>query len=110
MNTNSLVNYPRKIWGLPKLTNVSLPQGKVWQQLNTAWLKGADQIWVINVADIKPMELPLSLIMAMAWNGSYVSKYSILNFLEDYASREFGLEYAESVVGLLLGHSRLAGL
>lgn len=56
------------------------------------------------------MELPLSLIMAMAWNGSYVSKDSIPNFLEDYASREFGSEYAESVAGLLLGHSRLVGL
>lgn len=110
MNTNSLVNYPRKIWGLPKLTNISLPQGKVWQQLNTAWLKGADKIWVINVADIKPMELPLSLIMAMAWDGSYVSKDSIPNFLGGYASREFSSEYAESVAGLLLGHSCLVGL
>ncbi|KAH0604250.1 uncharacterized protein H6S33_006627 [Morchella sextelata] len=84
--------------------------GKVWQQLNTAWLRGADQIWVINVADIKPMELPLSLIMTMAWNGSYVTKDSIPDFLETYASREFGAEYAKPIANLLLGHSRLVGL
>ncbi|KAF9055272.1 hypothetical protein BDZ89DRAFT_1087945 [Hymenopellis radicata] len=84
--------------------------GKVQQQLAAAKDMGADRMWIINVADIKPMETPLSMIMAMAWNASLVAADTLPHYLELYAAREFPEEHAVAVADLLLRHSRLVGL
>ncbi|RYZ48093.1 MAG: glycosyhydrolase, partial [Chitinophagaceae bacterium] len=31
---------------------------RVWEQMHLAWRHGVDRIWIVNVGDIKPMELP----------------------------------------------------
>jgi len=28
---------------------------KIWQQMDLAWQRGARQLWIANVGDIKPM-------------------------------------------------------
>ncbi|KAI5807046.1 hypothetical protein EDC01DRAFT_742895 [Geopyxis carbonaria] len=80
---------------------------KIWNQLNTAWIRGVDQIWVINVADIKPMEVPLSLIMEMAWNSSSVT---VPKFLNTYSEREFNSKHSSEIAALLSKQSFLLGL
>ena len=35
------------------------PLPKMWEQLNQALLRGADRIWISNVGDLKPLELPI---------------------------------------------------
>ena len=41
---------------------------KTWQQMDLAYQRGARALWIVNVGDIKPMELPLSFFMAQAWD------------------------------------------
>ncbi|KAF9262187.1 hypothetical protein L218DRAFT_868331 [Marasmius fiardii PR-910] len=87
--------------------------GKAQFQLSTAQKRGADRIWVINVGDIKPMEIPLSMIMTMAYNVSAVTEQNIPDFLHAYASREFSSaseEDQKEIADLILGHSRLMGI
>jgi hypothetical protein len=87
--------------------------GKVHQQLSTAYEHGIDRIWVINVADLKPMETPLTMIMAMAWNISSVTSSTIPNFLQSYSDREFASAspaIRHEIADLLLGYSNLMGL
>ena len=85
-------------------------QGKIYQQLRTAYDRDTKKIWVINVGDIKPQELPLTFIMAMAWDIEKVTPTSILDFFRTYALREFGPEHADEIASLLLGHDRLISL
>lgn len=44
------------------------PLPKLREQLNLAYQSGIDRIWIINVGDLKPKELPISFIMDYAWN------------------------------------------
>lgn len=41
---------------------------KLREQLNMAYQSGIDRIWIINVGDLKPKEMPISFIMDYAWN------------------------------------------
>ena len=41
---------------------------KLREQLNIAYQSGIDRIWIINVGDLKPKEMPISFIMDYAWN------------------------------------------
>ena len=40
---------------------------KLREQLNQAYKSGIDRIWIINVGDLKPKEMPISFIMDYAW-------------------------------------------
>ncbi len=40
---------------------------KLREQLNQAYQSGIDRIWIINVGDLKPKEMPISFIMDYAW-------------------------------------------
>ena len=42
---------------------------KLREQLNQAYQSGIDRIWIINVGDLKPKEMPISFIMDYAWYG-----------------------------------------
>ena len=45
---------------------------KLREQLNIAYQSGIDRIWIINVGDLKPKEMPISFIMDYAWNPESV--------------------------------------
>ena len=40
---------------------------KLREQLSQAYQSGIDRIWIINVGDLKPKEMPISFIMDYAW-------------------------------------------
>lgn len=84
--------------------------GKVYKELLHSHLRGANRIWIMNVGDIKPMELPLNLAMDLAWDASSISFDSIPQYLVQYAAREFGPEHAEEIGDILMEHSRLVGM
>ena len=50
-----------------KWLNVT-PAQNMWEQLTLAAQRGIDQMWILNVGDLKPMEYPIQLFMDMAWN------------------------------------------
>lgn len=85
-------------------------QPKIFKELSQAYSRKADRIWVINVADIKPMELPFNMAMDMAWDMSNFSFERIPAYLEQYAAREFGKEHSEEIADILLEFSHLVGL
>ena len=81
----------------------------MYKELYQALERGADRIWVFNVADIKPMEVPLAFAMDLAWHSSRFNFGSIPAYLETFAAREFGADHAEEIGAILLEQSRLIG-
>lgn len=65
---------------------------KMVHQLHEAHRRQARQIWVFNVGDIKPLEVPLTVAMAMAWDVDAVqeSDVGLPSFLGALACRFFG--------------------
>ncbi|KAM7218900.1 hypothetical protein V8F06_005780 [Rhypophila decipiens] len=98
--------------GLPrsyKWSNTnSIP--KTYKELSHAYLRGATQIWIVNVGDLKPMELPLNFAMDMAWDVTKFSFENIPEYLTKYAAREFGDEHADEIGSLLLEYSHLVSM
>ncbi|RMZ48543.1 hypothetical protein CA14_009459 [Aspergillus flavus] len=88
--------------------NNNLP--KVYKELSQAYERGADRVWVINVGDIKPMEIPLSFSMELAWNASRLDFDTIPAYLKALATRDFGEKYADQIATALMEYSHLAGL
>ncbi|KAF2018797.1 glycoside hydrolase family 115 protein [Aaosphaeria arxii CBS 175.79] len=82
---------------------------KVYKELSQAKMRGADRIWIMNVGDIKPMELPFSFSMDLAWNASSVDFDTIPLYLDKWVGREFGAEYSEVLTPLLLEWMHLIG-
>jgi hypothetical protein len=85
-------------------------KAKVLKELSHAHLRGANQIWIVNVGDIKPMELPLAFAMDLAWNVSSISFETMPQYLRLYASREFGDEFADTIAEIWLEQSHLLGM
>lgn len=87
-----------------------MSQGKIYQQLRTAYNRGADTIWVINVGDIKPVELSFTFAMHLAWDIDRTSPDAIPQFLHQWSICQFCPDQAHKISALLLRHDRLLAL
>ncbi len=74
---------------------------RVWEQMNLAWRYGADRIWIVNVGDIKPMELPISFFLDHAWNPEKWNTDNLRNYYTKWAADQFGSEQAGAIGDIL---------
>lgn len=79
----------------------TVPLGKVWEQMNLAWEYGADRIWITNVGDLKPMELPISFFLAQAWDPTRFDENSPATFTRQWVDKQFNGQYVEEISDLL---------
>ncbi|KAF5667088.1 hypothetical protein FHETE_5791 [Fusarium heterosporum] len=86
------------------------PLGKVWHQLLQAYHHNARQIWVFNVGDLKPQEIPISFAMALAWNVDSIKHDGLPEFFRQAAEREFDSDLAGEVGSIWHRHDRLLSL
>lgn len=77
------------------------PHPKIWEQMNLAFNYGATQIWVVNVGDIKPMEVPIEFFLTLAWAPQAWPKERIPEFTRLWAKREFGPEFATAIAEIV---------
>lgn len=82
------------------------PLPRIHEQMNLAYQYGARQIWIVNVGDIKPMEVPVSFFLDMAWNPELTSYDRIEGWLEQWARRQFGPAPAQSIAILLSKYAK----
>ena len=79
---------------------------KVWEQMNLANEYGANRLWVVNVGDLKPMEVPTEFFMAYAWNPQAWPAERLPDYLRAWAAREFGAAHAEKIASLVDRYTR----
>lgn len=80
---------------------------RVWEQMSSARAHGADALWIVNVGDIKPMELPTSFFLDLAWNPENIPLEKIQSYYREYAVRQFGEAHADDIASLLRDSSRI---
>ncbi|MEJ2627193.1 MAG: glycosyl hydrolase 115 family protein, partial [bacterium] len=73
----------------------------VWEQMNLAYQWGARQLWVVNVGDLKPMELPISFFLDFAWNPNAITNENLPNYYTQWAAQQFGDEHALKIGEIL---------
>lgn len=77
------------------------PLPKLREQLNLAYQSGLDRIWIINVGDLKPKEVPIDFIMTYAWDPDAIKPGDEKAYLRDWAAYNFGEEYADDIADIL---------
>jgi hypothetical protein len=82
--------------------------GKVWQQMNLAYARGARNVWIVNVGDIKPMEFPLDFFLRMAWNPEAMTPTALAAFPAAWAEQVVGAAAAAPIGDLLTRYSQYA--
>lgn len=79
---------------------------KLREQLNLAYQTGIDRIWIINVGDLKPKEVPIDFIMHYAWNPEAVKAGDEQAWLEGFAANAFGAEHAKEAADLMAKYTK----
>ncbi len=83
-----------------KWINVT-PIQNMWEQLQLAYNGGIQQLWILNVGDLKPMEYPIQLFMDMAWNPVTYNQDNLLCHTRQFCASCFGDDQAEEAAGIL---------
>lgn len=79
---------------------------KLREQLNLAYQSGIDRIWIINVGDLKPKEMPIDFIMRYAWDPERILSGDEKMYLQSFAASIFGEEYAGEIADLIASYSK----
>ena len=78
---------------------------RVWEQMNLAYESGVKDLWIVNVGDIKPMELPTSFFLDFAWNTD-ISAADLPAYYTNWAEQQFGAEHAEEIAALTAQYTK----
>ena len=81
---------------------------KTWQQMDLAWSRGVRTIWIVNVGDIKPEEVPLDFFMDHAWNPAAMDLGAMARWQEEWAAQTFGPAHAKEIGAILTRYGQLA--
>lgn len=83
----------------------SLPN--LWDQLHQAYAYGVDRLWVVNVGDVKNVELPLQFFLDYAWDPGRWPVERLGEWEREYAAQNFGPEHAAEIAAVLHEYGRL---
>lgn len=84
------------------------PPVLMYEELMKAYNTGADRYWLLNVGDIKPMELGIKTFFDLAWNVNAYNIQNINNHQSQFLGNLFGEAYTPRFQGILDTYYRLA--
>ena len=97
------------------VNSTTLP--KVWEQLTMAYEYGIRDLWIVNVGDIRPNELPLSYYMALAYDyeGMGIEHPNTTDaFVKSWVEQQFGAyvkdeDVKDEIAAILKAYTRMHG-
>ncbi len=106
------VYYHVSYWGRPHdyLWLSTNHPAQLYTQMKMSYDKGAKDMWILNVGDIKPAEYLIELAMDMAWNINAIenNRDGLDKHLHTWLSREFGTQNAGQLLPVMNEYYRLA--
>ncbi len=80
----------------------------MYEELLKAYTAGADRYWLLNVGDIKPMEIETQMFMDMAYDFDSFSYDNANSYQAQWLAKVFGEEYLTVFQFILDNYYRLA--
>ncbi len=80
----------------------------MYEELLKAYEAGADRYWLLNVGDIKPMELGVQLFFDMAWDFGTFNEETVNRYQAAWLAGVFGKGYRQDFQQVLDTYYRLA--
>lgn len=82
---------------------------KTLEQMKLAYERKADRIWVVNVGDLKAVEIPIQHFFDLAYDTPKWGYNSVPEWLKLWATREFGPEHADAISSVVDRYGKYAG-
>ena len=103
------IYYHISYWGRPHdyLWLNTLSPAVAYQQMNEAYDRGIQKMWIINVGDIKPGEYLLELLMDVAWDLDGVRRIGWQEHERRFLAREFGRSIGDELDKVMKSYYRL---
>lgn len=79
----------------------------IWEQLNLAYQYGVDRVWMVNVGDMKNMEVSLQFFLDYAWNPDRWPIEHLREWEEQWAEQQFGSNHARDIAHVLHEYQKL---
>ncbi|KAF2098882.1 hypothetical protein NA57DRAFT_39709 [Rhizodiscina lignyota] len=83
---------------------------KIWEQMNFAYQRDARDIWIVNVGDIKPEEIPISFFLDLAYDASSISANTVSAWTKQWSSQQWGPDAADDVADVIERLTKLSNL
>ncbi|WP_298688537.1 glycosyl hydrolase 115 family protein [uncultured Sphingomonas sp.] len=81
---------------------------RTWDQMSLARSAGADRLWIANVGDLKPLELPTSFFLDYAWDPEAWPLARLPDYQRQWAAQQFGAAQADAIADILDRTTRFA--
>lgn len=81
---------------------------RIWEQMHLAYEYGVDQIWVVNVGDLKPMEFPISFFLDYAWDTRKWNEDNLMDYYTQWSSDQFGNKHAFEIGKIVAKYAQLS--
>ncbi|MBB3206174.1 lysophospholipase L1-like esterase [Rhodopirellula rubra] len=85
------------------------PLPKIWQQMSMAYDYGADRVWIVNVGDLKPMEVPIEFFLDLAWDPEALPKEKIEAWTVNWAKRNFCEKHSTQIADIVSKYAKYNG-
>jgi hypothetical protein len=104
------VYYHLSYWGAPEdyLWLCSTSPSLISYEMSRAYAYGADRLWIFNVGDIKPAEMEIEFAMDLAWDINSWKPDKAEDYIEEWAEKTFGKDYAKEIAEIKTVYYRLA--
>jgi hypothetical protein len=79
----------------------------IWEEFHKAWENEARTLWIINVGDIKPMEIGIDYFSKLAWSADTFGPDSQPSHLREFARENLGANLENPVAELLTQYYHL---
>ena len=103
------VYYHLSYWGVPSsyLWFCTTPPGMTCSEMMKAWDFDAHKYWLVNVGDIKPMEIGTDFFLRLARNPEAFRNFDQHLYLTQWADRTFGPQHAADIATVITDYYRL---
>ncbi len=103
------VYYHLSYWGEPEdyLWLSTTAPALVWEEMTKAYHYEARKVWLVNVGDLKPAEIGTEFFMRLAWDPEQFRHFNQLAYLQQWASRTFGVAQGPAIGQVLDEYYRL---
>lgn len=97
------VYYHLSYWGVPisYLWFCTTPPGMTCSEMMKSWDFEANKMWLVNVGDLKPMEIGTEFFLRMARNPEAFRDFDQTAYFTQWASRSFDPVHAAAIAAVL---------
>lgn len=81
---------------------------KTAEQLHMAYARQADRIWIVNVGDLKPLEIPISHFLDLAYDADNWDVDSTEHWIKAWIGREFGTDHVDDIASIMIRYGMYA--